>query len=120
NQIVALIDGRDSFDPASIHESFLSRLLWIRCHSAPEALKAADLVLRDDNLPLVLLDLGLNPETKRIPATTWYRFQRLIEETATVCLVFTPCPLISCAQARITVRSRFSLDALEADVADVL
>lgn len=122
NQIVALIDGSDSFDVTQIAEDVLSRVLWIRCHQAGDALKAADLVLRDGNLPLVLLDLKSNSEKelRKIPATTWYRFQRLVEETNAVCVVFTPRQMISSAQKRITVRSHFSIADLECDTGELL
>lgn len=122
NQIVALVDGRDSFEVGQIEEEVLSRLLWVRCHSAEEALKAADLLLRDGNLPLLLLDLAANPgkEVRKIQATAWYRFQRLVEQTSAVCVVLTPQAMVAPAQARITLRSRFSLDALERDEEDLL
>ena len=55
-QWMALIDGRDSFDPAGVEAPVLSRLFWVRCQTAEEALKAADLLLRDRNFPLVVLD----------------------------------------------------------------
>jgi len=115
NQFMALVDGQDSFDAAAVEQSALSRLLWIRCSNADEAMKAIDLVLRDGNLPLVLLDLALNPEAqlRKIPAPTWYRFQRIVEESAAVFIVFTPRAMISPAQARVTLRSRFDLGALE-------
>ncbi len=66
---IALIDGRDSFDPQSIGDPALHHLLWVRCHKASEAMQAADLLLRDGNFPLVILDLILNPlaELGRIP-----------------------------------------------------
>ena len=48
----ALIDGHDQFDPQSAGSSALSGLLWIRCHTATEAMRSADLLLRDGNLPL--------------------------------------------------------------------
>lgn len=122
NQIIALVDGGDSLDVTQIEETVLSRLLWIRCHSANEALKAADLVLRDGNLALVVLDLKTVPEKqlRKIPATTWYRFQRLVEETAAICIVLAPRPMASPAQARITLRSALSLDVLERDADEPL
>src|SRR5881398_2912946 len=46
---VALIDGRDSFDPCALDHSSLRHLLWVRCTKALEAIKAADLLLRDGN-----------------------------------------------------------------------
>lgn len=121
NQIVTLIDGNDSLEVGQMEEGVLSRLLWIRCRAADEALKAADMVLRDGNLPLVLLDLKFNPEKqlRKIPATTWYRFQRLIEETATICVVFTPHTMVGPVQTRLVLNSRFSLAAVESP-ADVL
>lgn len=114
-QIVAFVDGADSLEVTQLEEAILSRLLWVRCRSAAEALKAADLLLRDGNLPLVLLDIAINPaeQLRKIPATTWYRLQRILEPIATVCVVFTPRAMISPAHDRIFLRSRFSLDALE-------
>src|SRR3954470_6251974 len=121
NQFVAVIDGQDSLDVTAL-DAGLSRLLWIRCHTAAESLKAADLLLRDGNVPLVLLDLAINPaiQLRKIPATTWYRFQRILEPTSTVCVVLTPRPMVSPARARVTMHSRFSLSALERDPAELL
>jgi hypothetical protein len=117
NKFTALMDGRDSFDAASVEQSTLSRLLWIRCHNADEAVKTTDLVLRDGNLPVVLLDLALNPiaELRKIPAPTWYRFQRIVEQSTATFIVFTPMAMISPAEVRVTLRSRFGLGAIEAD-----
>ena len=122
NQIVALVDGADSLDVTQCDETSLARLLWVRCRSGEEAMRAADLLLRDCNLSLLMLDLINVPEAqvRRISPTTWYRLQRLVEETATVCLVFTPRPLVSPAEARITIQSRFSLNAMDATEAELL
>lgn len=121
NKFVAVIDGQDSLDVTQLGGD-LSRLLWVRCRSADEALKAADLLLRDGNLPLVLFDLISNPaaQLRKIPATTWYRFQRLIEQTSTVCLVLTPRVMVAPAQVRITLRSRFSINALDREPQELL
>ena len=121
NKFVAAIDGQDSLDVTQLSGD-LSRLLWVRCRSTAEALKAADLLLRDGNLPLVLLDLASNPaaQLRKIPATTWYRFQRLIEQTSAVCVVLAPGPMVAPAQVRIILRSRFSLKALEREPQELL
>jgi hypothetical protein len=121
NKFTAIIDGQDSLDVTQLGED-LSRLLWVRCRSTAEALKAADLLLRDGNLPLVLLDLVSNPaiQLRKIPATTWYRFQRLIEQTSAVCVVLVPRPMVAPAQARITLHSRFSLASLERNAKELL
>jgi hypothetical protein len=121
-QIIAVVDGCDSLEVTQIEESILSRLLWVRCRSAQEALKTGDLLLRDSNVSLVLLDLVSNPiaQLRKISPTTWYRFQRLVEQSATICVVFTPHSMVNPAQVRVTLRSSFSLDTLEKDFENVL
>jgi hypothetical protein len=116
-RFVALVDGLDSFDAAVESHEVLSRLLWLRCRSADEAMKAADLVLRDGNIPFVFLDLALNPaaQVRRIPSPAWHRFQRITEERGVTLVVATPEPVASPARLRLTLRARLELDALECD-----
>ncbi|MDP9291677.1 MAG: hypothetical protein M3O82_04865 [Verrucomicrobiota bacterium] len=111
NRWTALIDGADSFVPPAD----LPRVLWVRCHNGGEAMRAADLLLRDGNLPLVLLDLRLNSvtELRKIPSTSWYRFQRIVEQSGCAFLVVTRHSLVSSAAVKLVLQSRFSLDALE-------
>lgn len=114
NRFLALIDGRDTFDPQPIDNSVLAHLLWVRCQNADQAIRAADLLLRDGNLPLVALDLRCNPdrELRRIPTATWYRLQRILERNDTAGLVITPRPMIPSAQVKLTLENRFEIDAL--------
>lgn len=115
HQIIALVDGCDCFDVTEPDGADLTQLLWVRCSDAEQALRAADLLLRDSNLPTVILDLKLNPEAqlRRIPSTTWYRFQRLVEITCASCLVFTPRAMVAPAKTRMVLDSNFSLPDLE-------
>ena len=112
---IALIDGRDSFDPQSIGRAALRHLLWVRCQKASEAMQAADLLLRDGNFPLVILDLVLNPlaELGRIPTSNWYRLQRLVEPGPTAFLVLTPRSMISSAQWKLVLQNRWTLPQLD-------
>jgi hypothetical protein len=112
---LALIDGRDSFDPESIGNLHLRNLLWVRCHNAMEAVKAADLLLRDGNFPLVILDLVLNAadELRKIPQTNWYRLQRLAEPVATAFLVLTRRSMVSSAQWKLTLDNYWTLNHLD-------
>jgi hypothetical protein len=112
---IALIDGRDSFDPQSSGSAALPHLLWIRCHKATEAVQAADLLLRDGNFPLVILDLVLNPllELRKIPSSNWYRLQRLVERTPTAFLALTPRSMISSAQYKVVLENRWLLSQLD-------
>jgi len=115
NEILTLIDGNDSFDVTQLDEKMLSRLLWIRCRSVAQAIRAADLALRDGNLSWVILDLKSNSDQqlRKISPATWYRFQRLVEETGTACVIFTPRRMLAPARARINLRLQISLGAME-------
>ena len=104
----ALVDASDNFDPASGAAAGvdLDRLLWVRC-GAPnctslrkdqrrgalgrleQVLKVTDLLLQGGGFGMVVLDLGDIPteSVRRIPLTSWFRFRRAVEPTATVLLV---------------------------------
>ncbi len=112
---LALIDGRDSFDPTGLDQARLRHLLWVRCAKASEAVKAADLLLRDGNFPLVVLDLVLNPveELRKIPSSHWYRLQRLVEPIPSAFLVLTRRSIISSAQWKLTLENAWRLPDLE-------
>ena len=112
---VALIDGRDSFDPQATGNAGLRHLLWVRCTKALDAVKATDLLLRDGNFPLVILDLVLNSaeELRKIPQTSWYRLQRLAEPLPTAFLVLTRRNMISSAQLKLVLENKWRLADLE-------
>ena len=112
---LALVDGRDSFDPQPLGNGCLRHLLWIRCTKTNEAVKAADLLLRDGNFPIVILDLVLNAadELRRVPQTSWYRLQRLVESTPTAFLVLTRRSIISSAQLKLVLENNWRLQDLQ-------
>lgn len=113
-QRVALIDRRDAFDPQSHAEDLCRHLVWVRCRSHAAALQAADLIARDANFGLVVLDLKQSGERelRRTPAAMWYRLQRAVEAAAPVLLVATPCRAVPSAQLRIELQSRYTLARL--------
>lgn len=104
-QRVALIDSHDSFDPCSYPADELAHLLWIRCPGTAVALQAADLLARDANLALVVLDLrcASEAELRRIPGPQWYRLQRAVEATDLALVVETPRPSVPSAQVRFAL-----------------
>jgi len=114
---VALIDGSDSFDPGLSDNSALRHLLWVRCRKAFDAIKAADLLLRDGNFPLVIVDLVLNTpqELRKIPQTSWYRLQRLVEAVPTACLVINRQSVVSSAQLKLILENSWTLETLGKD-----
>ncbi len=114
---LALIDGRDSFDVQSVDAGTLQHLLWVRCEKATETIKAADFLLRDGNFPLVILDLVLNPvdELRRIPATSWYRLQRLVEPAPTAFVVMSRHNMVASARTKIVLENQWTLPDLSRD-----
>lgn len=118
----ALVDAGDSFDPQNAEPSALPRLLWVRCAQVMQAVKAADLLLRDGNLPLIILDLQNVPlrEARRVPMSTWHRFQRLAEPGGTAMLILSTQPLVEGAPSRIAMRQRWTLQAMRARRAKLL
>jgi len=121
-QYLALVDGADSFDVDAVEPEVLSRLLWVRCAKADEALKAADILLRDRNLSLVVLDLKLNPlaQLRKISPGVWHRFRRLLEQNGATVLVITPAQLVGGATCRVRVESRLDINALARPPAELL
>lgn len=119
----ALVDVSDAFDPASAAMAAVNfeSLLWIRCgveqtaaqrrknkahgtsrgrgseNNTEQALRVTDLLLQSGGFGLIIIDLGDVPlkTARRIPLTSWFRFQRAVEHTLTVLLVITQA---SCAQ----------------------
>src|SRR5208283_281431 len=110
DEACALIDASDNFDPASAAAAGvdLDRLLWVRCGERDrsslrkdkdhrrtafgrleQVLKVTDLLLQGGGFGLVVLDLGDIPaeSARRVPLTSWFRFRRAVEPTATVLLV---------------------------------
>ena len=114
---LALVDGHDSFDPQPLGDDRLRHLLWVRCRSGMEALKASDLLLRDGNFPLIILDLVLNraDELRKIPQTHWYRLQRLVEPTSSAFVVLTRHGMISSAQVKLVLENGTTLADLARD-----
>jgi recA bacterial DNA recombination protein len=120
-EVCALVDISDAFHPRSAAAAGVNfeKLLWVRCgmglqkgslqkHRGTEknpqiakpveqALRATDLLLQSGGFGLVVIDLGDTPlkMARRIPLTSWFRFRRAVENTATVLFVVSQVP---CAQ----------------------
>ena len=114
-QWIALVDAHDSFDPVALRNEVFPRFIWVRCRDAKQALQATDLLLRDGNLSLLVLDLRMSSavECRKIPPTTWHRFLRLIEPIRTALLAITPRTMVSCSRARLQMRCAFGFEALD-------
>ncbi len=119
---VALVDGGDGFDPAFISSAARQRLLWVRCKEPMMAAKAADLLLRDGNLPRVLMDLQLcqTQAVRSLPLQVWHRLRLQAEKSGVALCVFTPCQVVASARTRVVLERSFTLGAQETLRADLL
>ena len=112
---VALVDGANTFDPQSFTQDALAHLVWVRCHTLHETMQAADLLARDANFGLVLVDVrGLSErELRREPSTSWYRLQRAAEQNGLPLVIATPFVLVPSAMLRFVLDHSHSASALE-------
>ncbi|MBZ5573249.1 MAG: DNA recombination/repair protein RecA [Acidobacteriia bacterium] len=137
--LVDVSDALDPTSAAKAGVDF-KRLLWVRCGpqttrpprrhgdteknkkhfdrdraetAVEQALRVTDLLLQSGGFGLVLIDLGDVPlkTARRIPLTSWFRFQRAVEHTPTVLFVVTPAP---CAQTCATLLLKVSAKKLSA------
>ncbi|HSI65086.1 MAG TPA: hypothetical protein VLE43_18310 [Candidatus Saccharimonadia bacterium] len=119
---VALVDGADTFDPRTLSPQALGRLLWLRCRDVQKAVRAADLLLRDGNIPRVLLDLQLCPEraVRQIPSQAWHRLRLLAEKSGAALCAFTPFQAVPCARSRLLLDRQLPLEVLDVARPDLL
>jgi hypothetical protein len=105
DEVCALVDGADAFDPASGMAAGLDlrRLLWVRCRKLEQVLKSTDLLLQGGGFGSVAMDLSdlPLPQLRSIPPAFWFRFQRAIEKTPTVLLAMTPESMVKSAAALV-------------------
>jgi hypothetical protein len=128
----ALVDVSDAFDPLSAARAGVQfeRMLWVRCRdtnspqrhrdtekkidqkqkgaAVEQALRVTDLLLQSGGFGLVIIDLGDVPIkiARRIPLTSWFRFQRAVERTPTVLFVVSHAPCTqSCAALLLKMKT---------------
>jgi hypothetical protein len=108
---MVLVDGADAFDPSSLPGDACSKLLWVRCSSALEMIKAADLLIHDGNVPFVLLDAtGMaRRDLATVPAAAWWRIKQTAERNGGRVVVLSPFSFVPCAGVRLHVSADLSL-----------
>ena len=112
---IALVDSRDTFDPASYGNDNCRHLIWLRCSKTEQALKCSDLLLSDGNLPLIILDLHLvsERELRQIPTAFWHRLKIQARDSGAALVSITPRALLPTPHRRFTLGGHFTLDHLE-------
>ena len=106
-QRVALVDGADGFAPEAVPADALRHLVWVRAHNLDEALAAADVLVRDGNYAVVVIDLrGIAERVlRRTPSPAWHRMHRAAENQPAAVLVQTPFALVPAVPWRLTLRA---------------
>jgi hypothetical protein len=91
DEVCALVDGRDTFDPHSAEAAgvALKQILWVRCRNIDQAFRATDLLIQGGGFGLIALDLSDNPPeaVRYVPLNAWFRFRRAVEDTPTILVV---------------------------------
>jgi len=137
-EVCALVDISDAFNPHSAAAAGVNfeKLLWVRCGTrlpqsgspqtrrvteknkkiekpVEQGLRVTDLLVQSGGFGLVIIDLGDTPlkMARRIPLTSWFRFQRAVEHTPTVLFVISQVP---CAQTCASLLLKVSGEKLSA------
>ena len=140
DEACALVDASDNFDPASaaVAGVDLELLLWVRCSEEDrsslhknqrrtalgrleQVLKVTDLLLHGGGFGMVVVDLGDIPmaSARRVPLTSWFRFRRAVEPTATVLLVIEREPCAKTCASLVVRLQRTAVCARDAAPAPV-
>lgn len=112
-QRVALVDGADGFAPHSVPGDALRHLVWVRPVTLAETLAVADMLVRDGNYTVVVLDLrGIAArELLNTPKANWHRLQRAAESRPAAVLVQTTQGLVPAVPWRLALRTPQGLAA---------
>ncbi len=106
-QRIALIDGADGFVPSEVPADALRHLVWVRGRNTADAFAAADILVRDGNYGVVVLDLrGLAERALlKTSATTWHRLRCATEAGSVAVLVQSATPLVPAVPWRLVLRT---------------
>ena len=119
---VALIDAGDGFVPGNYTPDLLRHLVWVRAHSLAEAISCADVVVRDGNYAVMILDVrGVPLRTLRQqPSHAWHRLRLSAEQSPGAVLVQSVQGFVPAVPWRLALRSVATLSALRATRVDRL
>jgi hypothetical protein len=111
----ALVDTASGLDPETLCDGLGERLLWVPVRGPEQAVRALDLLLRDDNFALVAADLrGLSAsQLQTIQPFAWYRLQRLAHQRAGGAVILSAAPSVRCADRRIRLAEPRQLEDLD-------
>jgi hypothetical protein len=111
---VALVDAADGFAPRNYPADLLRHLVWVRARSLPEALRCADVLARDGNYAVLVLDLRGVPARalRQQPAGAWHRLRLAVEQNSGAVLVQSATGFVPAVPWRLALRTAAGLDEL--------
>jgi hypothetical protein len=124
-QRVALIDATDTFAPEAIATDDLRHLVWARPNSLAQTLAVADVLVRDGNFSVVILDLRdvAVRELNRSAKSLWHRLHRVAERQPAAVLIQTSQPVVPAVKWRLVLARPWTAADLrrpQASLADLL
>jgi hypothetical protein len=117
---VALIDATDGFAPGNYQADLLRHLVWVRTRSLSEALGCADVLVRDGNYAVLVLDVrGVAPRVLRQqPSSVWHRLRLTAEQNTGAVLVQSAAAFVPAVPWRLALRTVAGLHELRRPRAD--
>lgn len=113
-QRLALVDAANAFDLEGWDDDALAHVLWIRTQSLAETWRAADLVIRDPNYSLIVIDVRGFPERDLLKTkdSIWTRLQRGAEQAETAAVTFSTTAIVPNAAMRVVFREPLAAESL--------
>ena len=121
-QRVALVDAADGFSLDGLGDESVAHLVWVRCGSLAESWRAADLVVRDPNYSVIVIDVRGFPEREllRTRDAIWVRLQRAAEQADTAVAIQTCLAVVPNAAVRVVFAQPLDGRALTQPRVDVV
>lgn len=110
---IALVDGGDGFAPNDVPADHLRHLVWVRGRGVSDMLVAADMLVRDGNYGVVVIDTRGIAERAllRTPATTWHRLRHACEGGTVATLVCSTTGIVPAVPWRLRLQQPVPLSA---------
>lgn len=113
-QRVALVDAAGAFDIEGLNDEVIAHVVWVRCATLGECWRAADLVARDPNYAVTVIDVRGRPlrEVARTRDSIWTRLQRAAEQAETAVLIQSDSAIVPNAAFRVVFSESLKPESL--------
>lgn len=111
---VALIDAGDGFAPCNYRPDLLRHIVWVRAQTLAKALQCADVLVRDGNYAVMVLDVRGVPTRvlRQQHSSAWHRLRLAAEQNAGAVLVESSVGFVPAVPWRLVLRTAAALGEL--------